>query len=190
MKLNPKRISVIPNPFAAGLDAEGRACGLCPTDPIEDPTEPGRMVGAVVDAVMLSTVLGGEIRNARQSTGYKFLGVSNRETSKHQLATELGKREPVALKYTDYYRDRLMDGSLLPADEATAKVAGVSFLEPASVLLALSRRAETAFNAHFEGVDAYGHFIDERREAAGLDKPVAPVVVPSLSTASDSQPAV
>src|ERR1041384_7685670 len=97
MRLKPKRIRVFPNPWGvnpavfakdgtgsthtATMDAEGRPCGFCHTDPIEDAGSPGRMVGTVVEAQWIGDAPRvGEIRSRLQSTTYKFLGVSNNET--------------------------------------------------------------------------------------------------------------
>lgn len=193
MKLRPARLRVFPNPWGvhpsvgirggsaptSTLDAKGRPCGLCPTDPIADRGRPGRMVGARADATFLNEVLEGEIRNRRQSTAYLFLGESNQERSEHELAAKLAKKEPISLGYTAYYRERLIDGSLIAADVETARAAGVPFEAPETLFPKLSKAAAAAFDAHFDGGGAYELFVSERAKAQPTPAPDAEASTPT-----------
>lgn len=199
MKLKPRSLRVFPNPWgvrdvrdahAATMDAEGRPCGVCPTDPIVDRGAPGRLVGAAVDAE--NTVVGatreGEIRSARQSTTYAFLGCPAHETEPHELAQALAKKEPVTIPFSQYYCDRIREGSLIAADEATARFAGVKFVDPKTLIPALSKIGADAVDARYEGEKAYEHFIAERKAAKTKAESEAESATPPEGNAKASEP--
>ncbi len=170
MKVRVKKIiKVFPNPWAA-TDHEGQPCGVCPSDPMETMGEPGRLVGVRHEAEFLNEVQKGELRNRRQRTTYRFLGETNCETKPHELAAKLVEKEPVTLAASSYYLERLRDRSLLPADTATAAMAGVKFEEPKTLFLELSKAAEKSFNDHFEEPDAYAQYVADRKEKADAAK--------------------
>jgi hypothetical protein len=182
MKLKPKRLRVFPNPWGisprvfgkdgtgsshtATMDSQGRPCGVCPADPVRDGGDPGKLVGAWPAHEWLGKEpRPGEFRHRRQDTGYEFLGASNRETEPFALAKELAGKEPVDLMFTDYYVERIADGSLIAADEQTARTAGIEFIEPQELFGLLAKAAAECFNAHFEEEDdAYATFCKERRD--------------------------
>jgi len=167
MRIQPKRVRVFPNPFAA-MDAQGRPCGLCPSDPDEG-GEPGRFVGAHPVATFLGEEVKGEIRNRRQDTGYRFLDCSNSETRPFQLADELATKEPVSLVLTPYYRDRIADGSLIDA----ATVGDIK-----DHLLARAEAGVRLFNSHFDAdQNAYELLVSERAARLAPAPEPAPVAV-------------
>lgn len=55
--------------------------------------------------------------------------------------------DPETIPNTGYYRDRIQEGALIPADAETAKLAGVPFVEPAQALALARETAIAAFNA-------------------------------------------
>lgn len=182
MRLKPKRIKVWPNPWGVHPSSavrgqpghhstivNGRPCGVCVTDPDEG-GEPGRLVGAWPDAEIIQVVRPGEIRNNRQRTAYTYLGESTDESEPFDLALRLARREPVELALTNYYAERIRDGSLIAADMETARAAGSEayFMPVADLFPRLAREAARIFNAHFEDQDAYRILLEERRAAKEL----------------------
>lgn len=113
-----------PNPFIH-LDHDGYPAGVCPCDM---PEHVGMLVrkwvGASLDHenTFLTEKLSQEerrYRDPRQQTRFKF-----------NLA------EPTMLPVTEYYRDRFRGREILPADAATARLAGVPFVDPIEALRA------------------------------------------------------
>src|SRR5690606_35565370 len=88
-------------------------------------------VGAKVDATktkVLRAKVEGDIRPSFQNTEYSF------------------SRDPVSVPMTAYYRQGLRSGAILPADEATAKWAGLErFVHAEAALEAARKAAESAF---------------------------------------------
>jgi hypothetical protein len=123
-------LRVFPNPFSA-RDKTGAPCGVCPRDPESDGGGPGQFVGARLDRgntkVLQKLKKGDDIRSPMQRTAYEFLGVSALDP---ELAAKLMNAEPIEVPRTKYYRDRIAEGSLIAADEATARVAKGRFVEP------------------------------------------------------------
>lgn len=119
-----RKINVWPNPFGH-VDAEGRPCGLLPVEPVgsvSNPSDSLRFVGAQLRAKVLVKAPPGSRQQSVQDTTVEYAD------------------EPTALHLTDYYRDALRRREIIPADEATAKLAKVPFLEPAKFFV--TARAE------------------------------------------------
>lgn len=170
MKLPSKRLRVVPNPFAADLSADGRACAVVPVDMDGDGGEPGRLVGVALKSDVVAEAPEGNIRGNRFRRVYLYLGVSNDELEPGALVTELAGKDPVVLPNTQYYRERIAEGALIAADIATANACGISkaeFVEP-DVLLEKDAKARIeAFNTNvYEGADGYAHFCEERKGKA------------------------
>ncbi len=124
---------VYPNPFSA-FDKDGHPCGVCPRDPDADAGGPGQYVGARVDSAKTEVLqdfgkmAAHELRSPMQRTKYSYLGIASDDV---ELGTKLGAKEPIRLPRTKYYRDRLIEGSILSADAATARSANVPhFVDP------------------------------------------------------------
>lgn len=133
---------VYPNPWSA-FDKNGVPCGVCPRDPEADAGGPGMFVGARVDKARTKVLQdfaaqhgGGargvklaahELRSPMQATFYSYMGVASDD---EKLAELLAAKEPIEVPATKYYRDRLVEGSLIAGDEATAKAARVFFVPP------------------------------------------------------------
>ncbi len=133
---------VYPNPWSA-FDKDGVPCGVCPRDPEADAGGPGLFVGARVDKTRTKVLQdfaaqhgGGargaklaahELRSPMQRTLYSYMGVAS---DADDLAELLAAKDPIEVPATKYYRDRLVEGSLVAADEATAKAARVPFTPP------------------------------------------------------------
>jgi hypothetical protein len=107
-KRQPSRLRVVANPFLFGGDP---LCA-CASDPVEH--IPNRYIGAkpLVTAV-------GEAITVGKYTG--TLGGDQHEVDWHF------SKEVQEIPDTKYYRDRLKDGSLVPADAETAAKAGLKF---------------------------------------------------------------
>lgn len=126
---------VYPNPYVA-FDKDGHPCGVCPRDPDADAGGPGQFVGARVDHIKteilqdFGKMAPHELRSPIQRTKYSYLGIASDDP---ELATKLVSREPVRLPRTKFYRDRLIEGSIVAADLETARSASVArFVEPAT----------------------------------------------------------
>jgi len=200
MRIKSKRIRVYPNPWGvhpssahhhhghSTIDSRGKPCGVCMQDP-EDGGEPGRMVGTWVDAAITNPVTVGELRNARQRTGYSYLGESNDESSPFDLANRLSSKTPVELTLTQYYAERIRDGSLIAADLESARAVGTDsfFEDPKSLFPRLARAAAKRFNNHFDAdQDAYSMLIAERRAAKGVEPPSEKKAEPTAPVASEN----
>jgi hypothetical protein len=135
---------VYPNPWSA-FDKNGVPCGVCPRDPVVDAGGPGQFVGARIDPKNtkvlqdFAALHGGgargaklarhELRSPMQATFYEYLGIASQDP---ELAEQMASKDPVEIPSTKYYRDRLQEGSLIAADQATAKAARLNvFTEPA-----------------------------------------------------------
>lgn len=134
---------VYPNPYAA-FDKDGHPCGVCPRDPDADAGGPGQFVGARVDKDKteilqdFGKMAAHELRSPMQRTKYSYLGIASDDP---ELPGKLASKEPVRLPRTKFYRERLIEGSLLAADAATARSANViRFVDPK----AFFRRFEAA----------------------------------------------
>lgn len=152
-------LRVYPNPYAA-FDRNGVPCGICPRDPEADAGGPGRFVGARVDpkrtrvlqdfaslhskrygAQLGAAVAKHEIRSQMQVTLYEFMGVASDDP---ELGAKLAAKSPVELPATKYYKDRIREGALLPADVETAQACRLpSFTQPDEAF----RRLTPAFGA-------------------------------------------
>lgn len=115
---------VYPNPWAA-FDKTGLPCGVCPRDVELDAGGPGRFVGARLDTKNTKVLQKfekpqHEIRSARQLTRYEFMGIA---ASDPNLGTLLAAKDPIEIPASKYYKERLREGSLLAANEATARAA-------------------------------------------------------------------
>jgi hypothetical protein len=117
-----KFLLAYPNPFIH-LDHDGYPAGACPCDmPEHVGMTTRRWVGAELDpaATMLLEKLTEEerrYRDARQQTRFLFTF-----------------SEPTKLPVTEYYKDRLRHGEILPADADSARLGGIDFMPPAQAL--------------------------------------------------------
>jgi hypothetical protein len=211
-----KTLRVYPNPWGinpsavingtpvdtAVFDHEGRPSAVVYANTLAEGGASRRLVGAGVCELHTHvhgsssgrhTVTVGNIWKPRQQTVYTFLGCTANETAPFELAAKLSKAEPVDVIYCEYYRALIADGSLVAADEASAKEAGVPFEAAASLFPKLARAFEKIFDAQDEdGPGAYAHFCGERRAAAGLPKaadPTVPSTEPATPTAKRSRAA-
>lgn len=116
-------MKVATNPHLV-VDHVGRPCGACPIDPRDpryyDPAKPKNP----------------EVRGwvgARLESGPKLLrkglekGDASDPSDRHDITFEF-RREPFDIPDTRFYRDRIKEGALLAADEATARICGVTFV--------------------------------------------------------------
>lgn len=166
-----KTLLVYPNPFVH-MDHDGYPAGACPCDmPEHVGMTTRKWVGAELDkggTFLLEKLSKEELhyRDARQQTRFKF-----------------NFAEPTLLPVTEYYKDRLaglniLDQEILPANEETARIAGVKFVDPKAAL-AKAKAAATARWAAETGTD-------EEPEGIGvLDAAIA-----KLGAAPTQSPAV
>jgi hypothetical protein len=143
---------VYPNPFAA-FDRDGDPCGVCPRDPESDGGGPGQFVGARIDrnetkilqdfgkSVKFGDHSRHELRSPMQKTKYSYLGVASNDPS---LAALLASKEPVEIPITSYYKERIREGSIVPADAETAKRARIPFTPPAQLFAFRSMKTAPA----------------------------------------------
>lgn len=108
------RLLVLPNPGHT-KDHLGRPACAIPADPLEH-TSFRRWIGAKpktsVKRPKVTRMIGGQLTTLVEAD--------------YDIEWEFSAT-PVEIPNTGYYRDRLKEGSLLPADEATAKAAGIKF---------------------------------------------------------------
>ncbi len=112
------KLKVWPNPFLQ-IDHEGRPNGVLPYEPEGDGVrtfDSRRFVGAHLKAVILEEFPKGDPRQTVQDTTFEYEEVA------------------VEVKNTPYYRNALKDGSLFAADEKTARLAGIKFVDPDKAL--------------------------------------------------------
>jgi hypothetical protein len=151
-------LRVYPNPWAA-FDKNGVPCGVCPRDPDADAGGPGQFVGARVDkkntrvlqdfaaayAAKFGPALAAKLANQEhrspiQATFYEYLGIASSDL---ELAEKLAAKDPIEIPATKYYKDRLREGALIPADRATAtKVKLTVYVEPAIYFATRSMKSE------------------------------------------------
>lgn len=119
----PKYLSVLPNPHAF-LDADGNPAGAFPRD-AADTGGAARYVGATVEPLVLDP---GETMTAtrRASPGAKPATVTaTLRPSREKVVFRFDTTTPEMVPNTGYYRQALQRGEIFPADEATARAAGV-----------------------------------------------------------------
>lgn len=143
---------VYPNPFAA-FDRDGDPCGVCPRDTESDGGGPGQFVGARIDrnetkvlqdfgkSVKFGDHAQHELRSPRQKTKYSFLGIASSDPN---LAALLAGKDPVEIPVTSYYKERIREGSIVPADAETAKRARTPFTPPAQLFAFRSMKTAPA----------------------------------------------
>ena len=131
MLLSKKILMVLPNPFAAPLDADGFPCAFFMHDP--EHRVAAKYIGATVERKVSDPrpdKFGG--RQARYAVAVKYTF------------------EPAKAVDTQYHRRALVSGDLLCADAATAKIVGLKkFVQPTEALKALAAdAAETWVREH------------------------------------------
>ncbi len=174
-------LRVFPNPWSAPLDKHGSPCGICPRDPDSDGGGPGQYVGARVDrkrtVVLQKLEAYDRVRSARQNTFYEYLGIASDDA---ELGAKLAAKEPVEVPKTPYYKDRLRDGSLIAADEETARIAKVRFVAPATYFGQFVKPAAEAPAAEVPAASDEAKQVD-----AATEEPVAaPAAAPKKSSRS------
>jgi hypothetical protein len=184
---------VYPNPWSA-FDKNGVPCGVCPRDPEADAGGPGQYVGARVDKDRtkilqdFAAIHGGggrgaklakhELRSPMQATYYQYMGVAS---SDPKLAELLAAKDPIEIPATKYYRDRLQEGSLIPATAETAQAARLrGFTAPKDFFALKAHQSEPPTDLGSQGLpqspDAAGNVLD----APAVDEPRVEVASASL----------
>jgi hypothetical protein len=139
MLASKKRLRVYPNPFSASLDHEGRPCGVYQADPDHYPGV--RHIGATVKSRMVKKV--GE-------------GAAS-QNSRYDVTMTYSMAAPTELVNTPHHRDAISTEQIIAADEATAKIAGIQFRDPATVLAGHRKRVVAEWLAqHGEEPDTAG----------------------------------
>lgn len=103
---------VYPNPFIH-MDHDGYPAGVCHCDLLEHVGNVRKWVGARLDQDQTTPLE----KLSKEETGYRF--------ARQQTRFSFDFSEPTRVPVTEYYRDRLRGGEILPADAATHKLAGL-----------------------------------------------------------------
>jgi hypothetical protein len=119
MLVSKKFLRVVPNPFAAPLDHEGRPCGAVQYDP--EHSRFVRYIGATRADEVLEKRPANDLRGHRVDVRWVF-----------DLA-------PVDIEDTNYHRGMIASGELFAADESTAKRGGLKVLAPFADALRVAR---------------------------------------------------
>lgn len=171
--MKTKNLRCFPNPFQR-LDHEGVPASAYPFDPTHSPDR--RWVGATVDRSEgpdglprtraletpgdLTAVL------PRGKLAGRVLHVDRAPRKRIQLAFNL--REPTVVPPSSHYLLGFRQGSLLPADEETAKVAGVAFVPPKDALIAAAAKAIALWEQENGEPPDVDYWPENLRAAAGL----------------------
>lgn len=185
MPLKPRTLSVYANPYSH-VDEQGRPQGALPWDP--QGHNPGRgWVGAHLEAVQ-----------TKAATSVVIKGVAYETEAAEHARTLVFDHEPTTLPETPYYLAALRRGELFAADEATAKMAGLKFVDPETALAAAKADAITRWKqqAHeYHGGDIpealtgalHGKALGEARAKAAKD--AAAPKAPAADTKTAPAPA-
>lgn len=168
----PRTLTLVANPWAA-IDAEGRPCGACRRDPVEDNPDLG-FVGAVLEARLIKAQSSRRVGKREQIV----------EHARHDRTFRFDPN-PVRVPNTAYYRDRAakLPYELFPGDAKTAQYLGYKDFVSAERLIAESKaKAIKTFDAE-NGEGAWQEFEDERAEA---DKATKQAVADEVAKASAS----
>lgn len=160
-------VRVVANPYHR-LDHKGRPCCAVPLEPVAFGGHLG-FVGATVDrkATTAPKAEKGALFTPRQETVFSF------------------SEKPVTVLRTPYYQDELKSGSLLPADEAAAKFAGVKFRPVAQAIAETKKASEAEFEREYgEGsLRALGRVEEDEKPTA---EKASPAPAPSETSEEDS----
>jgi hypothetical protein len=148
MPLPARLLRVLPNPWK-GIDHLGRPAAALPFDAFEHSPSPG-----FVGAAMLEK----EIAPAQRfKVGTQSFATSPAQVER-RLVYDIDPKNPVVIPNTAYYRQHIASGDLIPADAATAALAGITKFDGAEKMLARARaEAIERFNAE-TGPDAWKEF--------------------------------
>jgi hypothetical protein len=136
MLLSQKRLKVVLNPFAVPLDHKGRPCAHMLYDPSHSAGQ-----AVYVSAKLHRVVL--EKRQFAYKPGDKQVISGGGQQDRVDLFFEYDL-EPIEIEDTRYHRKSIVDGVLVPADEATAKRVGINRFIPADTLIAKTREQRIA----------------------------------------------
>jgi hypothetical protein len=170
-------LRVFPNPWTH-IDQFGNPAGTCPCDAFEHNPTPGARVGAHIAEAKL--VRKGEVRTI---AGKATVAIPH----DHQVRWEYSA-DAVTLPNTAYYRERVREADLIAADEATATVCGIKFVEPKKALEAARAAATSEFDAQ-NGSGAFASLhpaLVPQPEAPSTPQPVPQPEAPTRKTSRKS----
>lgn len=161
MPKRPATLLVFSNPYLH-LTEDGEPMCVVAWDPEGHNPDRG-FVGARVAHEIIQTFAPGDARQTEQRTWFEF------------------DHDPVRLPETSYYRQALMRGELVAADEETAKKLGRKFKDPQTVLKAAKAAAIAKWTSmhgappavlldHEHGNDVAKQCADEKQKAAAAAK--------------------
>lgn len=160
-----KMMQVLPNPYRS-LDADGKPTAIVPC---HSRHAPGEFVGATKTLNVLQKATTIDIKRVVNGRTVIEPMIEQFDRSKASFTFSL---EPVQVPAEGavgaYYRDRVREGSLVAADEATARKCGVAFEPSDQVLARECDVAAKAFKSQF----------GTSPEWAKLDTKPAPAVAP------------
>jgi hypothetical protein len=139
MRRSKKMLSVVPNPYLV-LDHEGRPSCVVRYDPA---------FGRKGEVTYVGATLAREKISRDDTQGRHDLD------DRHALwdITYKYSMTPLSIENTDYHLARIREGSILAADEATAKFAGVEFVDLAKALDMAKAKAVADWKADHEDED-------------------------------------
>jgi len=160
----PKTLLLVANPWAA-IDSEGRPCGACRRDPVEDNAALGH-IGARLEADLIRP---GSVRK-----------IGKREQITEQPVYDrrwVFDPNPVKLPNTAYYRDRAGKApyELFPSDEKTARYLGYKSFTSVADLIEAHRKLRVA---EFDAQHGAGSW-QELEDARNPKTPTAPATAKS-----------
>ena len=174
----PKTLMLVANPWAA-IDEQGRPCGACPRDTVEDNGALG-YVGARLEAKLIKA-------GSYRRVGNKDVILEHPEHDR----TWVFATEPVRVPNTGFYRDRAGKSpyELFPGDAKTAAYLGYRDFVSAEKLIAEHRALRIAeFDAqHGEG--SWQELEDERNPKPVVETTPADETVIVTESVSDDKPA-
>ena len=143
MRLSKNQLSIVVNPFAAPLSAEGRCMALCAADPAEGGA---RYIGA------RTVAKSDPARRSMLAVGGKTLGRDKVSVS-YSLA-------PVTVADTSYYRNALRAGDVFIAEGAAARLQGAACASLAAFEADGGDRAQALASWRAQGLAAIADAID------------------------------
>jgi len=156
-------LQVIPNPYRV-LDADGKPTAIVPC---HSKHAPGEFVGATKTLVVESPAEFVDVTRKVNGRDIKEQKLAAYDRSKASFTFSF---EPVSVPAEgaagSYYLKRVREGSLIAADQATARTCGVPFVQPRDVLAKERAAAAKEFERQFGAVPDWANDTKPASETA------------------------